>query len=137
MKRLWIAVAVVAGLVFLYLTALPGDLPADRDRTDGLAGTYTVNGVDHTDAEYSGTVVIVETEPGRVYDVEWIITGAIQRGTGTLAIETFTVDWSSTASAADATGRTVYTVRGDGSLQGAVTVDGVDGQGVETLVPEP
>lgn len=137
MKRLWIAGAVAIGLLFLYLTALPGELPADRDRTDGIAGTYTVNGVDHTGAEYSGTVVIVETDPGRSYDVEWIITGAIQRGTGTLLAEAFTVDWTSTSSAVEASGQTIFILRADGSLEGAVTVDGVDGRGVETLVPEP
>jgi len=58
MKLLWWVVGITAFLIMLYNCALPGDLAVGRDRDNGLAGTYTVNGVDPTGIEYSGTVII-------------------------------------------------------------------------------
>lgn len=137
MKRLlWIG-GLGAALVFLYFTALPGDLAVGRDAETGIAGTYTVNGTDPTRAEYSGTAVIVETSDSAVFDVEWIITSAIQRGTGTLQGSTFSVDWEATASAGGGSGRSVYVVEADGRLVGERFIDGVDEPGPETLFPDP
>ena len=47
---------------------------------EGIVGTYTVNGVDPDDIEYSGTVTIVAADAADAYVVEWIVTGTIQQG---------------------------------------------------------
>lgn len=134
MRRVWWIPIIIAGLVFLYFTALPGDLAVGRDDQSGIAGTYTVNGVDPTGLEYSGTAVIVAVEGG--YDIEWIVTGVIQRGTGTLDGDTLSATWEATSSAGGGSGRSVYTVESDGRLVGQRFIDGVDEPGPEELFPE-
>lgn len=133
---LWI-VGIAAFGAMLYTCALPGDLPADED-TGGFAGTYTVNGVDPLEVEYSGTVTISATEDTTRYDVEWIITGSIQRGIGRLDGDEFTVDWSAIASGGGTgSGRAIYTVQPDGRLVGVKTVDGAASEGTEEIFPDP
>jgi len=133
-RRLWWLLIIAVGLVFLYFTALPGDLAVGRDDSTGIAGTYTVNGVDPTGLEYSGTAVIVDTGSG--YDIEWIVTGVIQRGIGTLVGDTLTATWEATSSAGGGSGRSIYIVGDDGALIGERFIDGVDEPGVEELFPE-
>lgn len=138
-RWLWWVVGIAAGLVFLYVTALPGDFAVGNDGP-GLIGTYTVNGVDPTGAEYSGTAVIVQDQDrldDGAYAIEWIITNAVQQGTGTVSGDTFTVTWNSTASASPGSGRTIYTIQPDGNLTGLRYVDGVDEPGTEELFLEP
>lgn len=134
MRRIWWIPIIVGGLVFLYYTALPGDSPVGRDDPSGIAGTYTVNGVESTGEEYSGTAVIVATDGG--YDIEWIVTGVIQRGDATLDGTTLTATWEATSSAEPATGRTVYSLEPDGRLVGRRFVDGVAEPSTEELFPE-
>lgn len=135
MRRLWWLVGLAAFLVFLYVTALPGDLPVGREAEGGLLGVYTVNGVDDTGAEYSGTMTIadVDASDGR-YDVEWIITGAIQRGTGVVEGDRFVTDWEVVASADDTiAGRTVYELDADGApVRGERTLVDAGGGGLPT-----
>ena len=134
MRRIWWIPIIAAGLAFLYLTALPGDLAVGRDDEDDITGTYTVNGVNPFGEEYSGTAVIVRNEVG--YDIEWIVTGVIQRGTAQLDGVTLTAEWEATSSATGGSGRSVYTVEADGSIIGQRFVDGIDGAGSEELFPE-
>ena len=134
MRRLWLILLVITGLLFLYFTALPGDLAVGRDDDTGIAGTYTVNGVDPTGLEYSGTAVIVAVDDG--FDVEWIVTGVIQRGTGSLDGDTFAVVWEATSSATGGSGRSIYGVQPDGRLVGERFIDGVDEPGSEELFPD-
>ncbi len=134
MRRIWWIPIVIASLAFLYFTALPGDLAVGRDSEDGIAGTYTVNGINPIGEEYSGTAVIVATDVG--FDIEWIVTGAIQQGTGTLDGVTLTTAWEATSAAAGGSGRSIYTLEADGSLVGQRFIDGVDGSGTETLFPD-
>lgn len=136
MRRLWFSVLVIiVGLGFLYFTALPGDLAVGRDDDTGIAGTYTVNGVDPTGQEYSGTAVIVAVDDG--FDIEWIITGVIQRGTGTLDGDTLTATWEATSSATGGSGRSIYVLQADGRLIGQRFIDGVADAGPEELFPDP
>ena len=126
---------ILVALGLLYLTALPGDLPADSDG-GGFAGTYLVNGVDPTGLEYSGTVVISATEEVDRFDVEWIVTGGIQRGDGRLVGDTFEVRWETVASGAGAGGGSAsYTVEPDGRLVGTKSVAGSDDVGTEEIFP--
>ncbi|MGI9608927.1 MAG: hypothetical protein ACR2NL_01395 [Acidimicrobiia bacterium] len=135
MKRLWWVLGVVLFLVFLYFTALPGDLAVGRDDQTGLAGTYTVNGVDPTGREYSGTVVITSTGEDS-YSLEWIITGSIVSGLGTQSGNELSVRWETTAAVANGTGSATYEIRPDGSMVGTRVVDGIEGSGTEEIFPE-
>lgn len=149
MRRLWWVLGLAAFLVFLYVTALPGDLPVGRESEGGLLGVYTVNGVDDTGAEYSGTMTIADEDPGDGrYDIEWVITGAIQRGTGMIDGGRLVTEWEVVASA-DATisGRTVYELDADGApvrgertltdaADGGLPTPGVVGAATETVFSE-
>ncbi|MFW2380332.1 MAG: hypothetical protein ACN4GZ_01140 [Acidimicrobiales bacterium] len=135
MKRAWWIVGVVLFLVFLYFTALPGDLAVGREDPTGLAGTYTVNGVDPTGREYSGTVVITSTGQDS-YVLEWIITGSIVSGVGTQSGNELSVRWETTAAVANGTGLATYEIRSDGSMIGTRVVDGLEGFGTEEIFPE-
>ncbi len=118
----------------LAMCGLPGD---SLDDDAGIAGTYVVNGVDPTDVEYSGTVTIRPRDDGR-YDVQWLVTGAIQTGVGDLVGDRFTVEWSTVDSPRGTAGGTAeYVVQSDGRLVGERSVDGVDAVGTEEIFPEP
>ena len=115
------------------MCGLPGDTLRDGP---GIAGTYVVNGFDPSEVEYSGTVTIVERSDGD-YDIEWIVTGTIQRGTGTLVNDRFTVDWVTvTSPRGESSGTADYIVGDDGVLRGTRTVDGVDEPGTEEIFPD-
>jgi hypothetical protein len=124
--------------LMLYFCALPGDLPADTDTGTGLAGTYSVNGIDPLGVEYSGTVVIVETDLANTFDVEWIVTGGIHRGTGSRLDQRFDVEWQSIASGGGTgSGTARYDILDDGRLVGTRSVDGFDLTGTEEIFPDP
>lgn len=116
------------------MCGLPGDSLEDAE---GIVGTYVVNGTDPTGVEYSGTVTIRDADGGG-YTVQWIVTGAIQEGTGALAGDRFTVDWRTVSGGrGDSGGTAEYTVGDDGILRGTRTVDGAEGTGTEEIFPEP
>ena len=135
MKRVWWVAGVIVFLGFLYFTALPGDLAVGRDDETGLSGTYTVNGVDPTGREYSGTLVITRTGTD-TYALEWIITGSIVSGVGTHSGDRLLVDWETTAAVTSGTGRATYDIRSDGSMIGTRVVNGLEGSGTEEIFPE-
>ncbi len=137
-RLLWVAGA-VAFTLMLYFFALPGALPADEDRTPGLPGTYTVNGTDPTGGEYSGTVVIKDTDAPDTFALEWIITGALQHGTGVRSGNELAVTWTADASGdgGEIHGTGAYTIGGDGRLNGTWRSDRAAGTGSEEIVPRP
>lgn len=117
----------------LAMCGLPGD---GLDDAEGIVGTYVVNGVDPVGIEYSGTVTI--SARAEVYDVQWVVTGGIQRGVGELAGDRFTVDWETvTSPRGDSTGTAEYVVGTDGVLRGERIIDGTNGVGTEEIFPEP
>ncbi len=135
--------AAVPAVLLFSLTAggvamcgLPGDTLED-DR-EGIVGTYVVNGSDPSEVEYSGTVTIADGDAPGEYTVQWIVTGAIQQGTGVLDGDVFLVEWRTvTGGRGESGGTGEYTVGDDGVLRGTRTVDGVDGSGTEEIFPEP
>lgn len=138
MKWLWSIAGFAALLLMVYTCALPGDFAVGRDGDDTLAGVYTVNGIDPTGTEYSGTATVVSGDEADRYLIEWIVTGTIQRGTGIRTGDEIVVDWEAVATAGEeGSGRSVYTVEADGRLVGTRTVDGFDEPGTEELFPEP
>ncbi|MFV0526683.1 MAG: hypothetical protein ACK5RL_19540 [Acidimicrobiales bacterium] len=134
---IWV-VGIVAFLVMLYSCALPGDLAVGRDDPSGLSGVYTVNGLDPVGTEYSGTITIRDTDTADVYDVEWIVTGAIQHGRGVVTGDRMAVTWDEVN---NATGRgtsdTEYVIAPDGSMTGTWVAAGFDQPGTEEVFPEP
>lgn len=139
--RTWLlsAAAAIAFALMLYTCALPGSLPADEDRTAGLPGTYTVNGTDPLGGEYSGTVVITATDAADTFGLEWIITGAVQSGTGVRTGDELAVTWTSVASGngSEIRGTGTYSIGDDGRLTGTWSSEGASGTGSEEIVPEP
>jgi hypothetical protein len=130
-------IGIAAFGAFMYFTALPGDFPA-AEQTAGLSGTYTVNGVDPLGVEYSGTVVIAETDVVDRFDVEWIVTGGIHRGFGQRSNGVLTVDWEAIASGGGTgAGIARYTIESDGRLVGSKSVTGFDKVGTEEIFPSP
>jgi hypothetical protein len=106
------------------------------DVGEGLAGTYVVNGVDPVGIEYSGTVVIGETQDPGEFVLSWIVTGSIQTGTGIKIGDTLDVEWEVTEGPrAGSTGTATYTITDDGWLVGERIIDGADGVGTEEIIP--
>jgi hypothetical protein len=106
------------------------------DVGDGLAGTYVVNGVDPLGIEYSGTVVIGETQDPDEFGMEWIVTGSIQTGTAHKVGDTLEVEWQVTEGPrAGSTGTATYAITDDGWLVGERFIAGTDGTGTEEIIP--
>ncbi|MGI9596181.1 MAG: hypothetical protein ACR2QK_08475 [Acidimicrobiales bacterium] len=137
MKWIKWAVATGAFLIMLYACALPGDLAVGRDDDGDLPGIYTVNGIDPIGTEYSGTIVIKATDTADRFDVEWIVTGAIQVGIGVRDGDRLVVTWTEVTSATDdGTGPITYAIQADGKLVGTWYADGFDVPGSERVFPE-
>lgn len=133
----WI-VGFAALVLMVYACALPGRLVVGRDAEDGLPGIYTVNGTDPVGGEYSGTLTVVGTDDPRSFDVQWLVTGARQEGTGVLRGSILTVTWTEVDSATgEGTGPIEYAVADDGSMRGTWRADGFDRPGTEDVLPEP
>ena len=138
MKWIGWTAAIIAFCLMLYTCALPGDLPADDDTGAGLAGTYTVNGVDPLGVEYSGTVVITATDVTDRYEVGWIVTGGIHEGIGVVDGSTFEVSWAAIASGGGTgSGTATYRIGTDGVLRGTRWITGVAEPGTEEIFPDP
>ena len=130
MRRL----AAMAGV--LVLTA--ACLPTAQLSQDGVFGSYVVNGVDPAGTEYTGRVTISPGVDSHDVIMEWIITGAIIHGEGTIDGDTIAVEWETvTDPRGTSTGTATYEVRTDGHLVGTLTVDGFDQVGAETIYPDP
>jgi hypothetical protein len=101
----------------------------------GIVGTYVVNGTDPSGIEYSGSMTIREADGG-TYPVSWIITGAVQEGSGTRSGDTFEVTWTGVdGGGSDFSGTATYTIAADGSMQGVRRIDGIDREGIEEVFP--
>lgn len=137
----WLRRAVVPIVILVALSGgglamcgLPGD---SLDEGEGIVGTYVVNGVDPSGVEYSGTVTIAAADDADVYDVQWLVTGSIQRGVGRLRGDRLTVDWETlTSPRGESAGTAEYVVGDDGVLRGERLVAGTDEVGTEEIFPE-
>ncbi|MDH3248144.1 MAG: hypothetical protein OEQ47_04250 [Acidimicrobiia bacterium] len=127
----------LAALFSIATLAAACTIPGSQvDVGDGLAGTYVVNGVDPLGIEYSGTVVIGETQAPDEFVLSWIVTGSIQSGTGRKTGDTLDVEWEATEGPrAGSTGTATYTINDNGWLIGERFIDGTDGAGTEEIIP--
>jgi hypothetical protein len=108
-----------------------------EEGSDGsLDGSYYLNGVDRDGVEYSGTLVIDMTDDPDVYQLQWIVTGSIQTGTGTVDGESLMIEWNAMEgfdAASHGTGR--YDISPEGDLSGERTVAGQEGVATEEAFP--
>ncbi len=101
-----------------------------------LEGTYYVNGFDHQGTEYGGQLTITTTAEPDVYDMQWIITGSIQTGTGTVDGDQLLVEWDALEGFdTSSRGSAVYDISAEGELRGDRTVAGQEGVGTEEAFP--
>lgn len=126
------------GLV-LVLTMVGACFPTAELAQDGVYGSYVVNGVDPIGTEYTGRVTIGRGADLNDIVMEWVITGAIIRGEGTIDGTTIDVDWETvnTPGGERSSGTATYEILDDGRLTGTITVSGFDQVGSETIYPDP
>ncbi|GAB4539219.1 MAG: hypothetical protein Fur002_03940 [Anaerolineales bacterium] len=114
--------------------ALAPDAPADH--VPSILGEYAVNGFDPMGEEYGGRLTITPGEALNQYKMQWIVTGGIHEGVGTLNGNQLSVTWKVTSGPVDAvSGEAVYTVTVNGELYGTRSIDGVENPGAETAYP--
>ena len=132
-NALWAGAAIVAAIVFLALFTAPNQTPPDDD-DDPWTGRWLINGQSAQDTEYSGSLTIRRAATG--YELQWLVTGDISLGEGTVNGRRLQATWHSTSTiTAEATGTASYIIDADGKLQGTRSIDGVDGFGTEAGEP--
>ena len=101
-----------------------------------LQGDYYINGVDQKGNEYGGSLTITATDQVGVYQMQWIITGSIQSGVGTVSGDQLIVEWGALQGFdTSSQGTATYRISPDGELTGERTVAGEDGTGTEEAFP--
>ncbi len=139
MKRISILLLLVA----ISLTSCRGDpaelgMDASADNLPNIIGSYALNATDPTGEEYGGTLTIIEGEQPNEYKLQWLVSGGIQEGMGTLEGNQLTFTWKSLAGTdQDISGTGEYTVTVNGELYGTRTIDGLETPGIETAYPNP
>ncbi len=109
------ALLVIATVVLTAGCAFPQE---GTDTPDAVGGTYFLNGEDSVGTEYSGQLIITGTERPDVFDLQWIVTGSLQVGSGRFDGEILDGDWETVEGAGDARGTVTYELQDDGSLVG-------------------
>jgi hypothetical protein len=101
-----------------------------------LEGDYYINGVDQKGNEYGGSLTITATDEPGVYEMQWIITGSIQSGVGTVADNRLIAEWAALQGFdSSSQGTATYEISADGELVGERTVAGEAGIGTEEAFP--
>ena len=101
-----------------------------------LEGSYYINGVDQKGNEYGGSLTITTTPEPAVYEMQWIITGSIQSGVGTLSGNRLLVEWSALEGFdTSSRGTATYEITPEGELIGERKVSGLEGVGTEEAFP--
>lgn len=132
-------------LLLLTLTACfprrsPAPLSADApaDNVPDIIGSYALNATDPTGEQYGGTLTISAGDKPNEYKFQWLVSGGIQEGTGTLEGNKVTAAWHSIeGTAQNISGTISFTVTVNGELYGTRIIDGVDGLSQETAYPNP
>lgn len=140
MKRISILVLIAAIGLSACAPNKPGPLGADAsaDNIPNIVGSYAVNANDPTGEEYGGTMTITAGDQPNEYKFQWLISGGIQEGTGTLEGNQLIFTWNSLAGTdQQISGTGEYTITVDGQLYGTRLIDGMDTPGTETAYPNP
>jgi len=139
MKKL----SLLSFLLALTLTACfprrtPAPLGADApaDNVPEIIGEYALNAEDATHERYGGSLFVTAGSQPNEYNLQWLVSGDIQEGVGTLAGNQLTFTWQSISETDQyLTGHGVYTVTVNGELYGERYIDGVEGPGIESAYP--
>jgi hypothetical protein len=127
----------VAVTIALLLANLLTSCAFPEEAFDGsLEGTYYINGFDHQGVEYGGHLTITPTDQDDTYEMQWIVTGSVQEGVGTVSGTQLLVEWDA-IEGFDPTshGTAVYEIADDGGLNGERTVEGQEGVATEEALP--
>ncbi len=140
MKR----IAILFLLLTFFLSACgrnkPGPLGADApaDNIPDILGSYALNATDPHGEEYGGTLTISAGGQPNEFKFQWLVSGGIQEGAGTLEGNKLIFTWVSIAGADQAiSGTGEYTITVDGQLYGTRLLEGMDVPGEETAYPNP
>ncbi len=109
--------------------------PADPGQIGDLSGTYGVNGMDPAGENYGGTLTIQPGDTPDTYQLQWIVTGAIQQGEGHVQGNQLVGTWWTLEGIAQAQGTFTYTITTLGELDGTRTVEGFERSGWEKAFP--
>ena len=113
---------------------LGADAPADN--VPNIVGSYALNALDPTGEQYGGTLTITNGEQPNEYKFQWLVSGGIHEGMGTLEGNQLTVTWHSYAETdAPVSGTANYTVTVNGELYGTRSIAGLEIPGTETAYP--
>lgn len=113
---------------------LGADAPADN--VPDITGSFALNAEDNTGEQYGGTLTIFAGDAPNEYKMQWLVSGDIQEGVGTLEGNQLTFTWQSIPGTDQhLSGHGVYTVTVNGELYGERYIDGVEGPGLESAYP--
>ncbi|MFN8413078.1 MAG: hypothetical protein U0Z26_11885 [Anaerolineales bacterium] len=119
-------------------TPAPLGVDAPIDNVPNILGSYALNATDLAGEEYGGTLTITQGEKPNEYKFQWLISGGIQEGTGTLEGNHLTFTWTSLAGTEqEISGVGEYTITVEGQLHGTRTINGFETPGTETAYPNP
>lgn len=129
--------SVIATTIALLVALSVGSCAIPEEEFDGsIEGNYYINGFDHLDVEYSGLLTVTTTDIPEIYDMQWIITGSVQKGTGRLEGDQLFVEWQAIEGYdASSYGTAVFEVSEDGELRGERTIAGQVGVATEEAFP--
>lgn len=123
-------------LALIVATTFSGCAFPEQGFDGSLTGTYYLNGVDPEGTEYGGTLEIMATDQPDVYEMQWIITGSIQTGIGTVSGNELDVEWEVMEGYNSSShGTAHYEISSEGELNGDRTVVGEEGSGTEEAFP--
>ena len=115
---------------------LGADAPADN--VPDITGSFALNANDPAGEQYGGTLTIFAGDSANEYKMQWLVSGDIQEGVGTLEGNQLTFTWQSLSGTDQyLSGHGVYTVTINGELHGERYIDGVEGPGLESAYPNP
>lgn len=127
---------VVLTIALLVTIAITGCAFPEEAFDGSLEGTYYVNGFDQQDVEYSGHLTITTADDPGAYEMQWIITGSVQAGTGRVEGDQLIVEWNALEGYdTSSRGTAVYNIQPNGELHGEREVSGQEGTGTEEALP--
>lgn len=143
MKRIYLfallmALALMLTACFPRRTPAPLGADAPADNVPSIIGEYALNAEDATRERYGGSLFITAGSQPNEYNLQWLVSGDIQQGVGTLEGNQLTFTWQSVEGTDQyLSGYGMYTVTVNGELYGERYIDGVTKPGQETAYPNP
>lgn len=138
MKRISILIVLIAIVLTACAPRKPAPLGADApaDNVPNILGSYALNANDPTGEQYGGTLTVFASEAADEYKLQWLVSGDIQEGVGTLKGNQLTFTWHSIPGTdQDISGSGTYTVTVNGELYGVRYISGVEEPGTEAAYP--